>query len=94
MLTGRWFPADTANAIEAEQAEFRAEPEIPIGCLGNRVNGPLEKPVPNGPRVMRVLGDVEGWIQREAASATYHENAQYDGNSPHYRLSSRYFPLY
>src|SRR5208337_2602014 len=36
MLTRRWLPRNTANAIEAKQAEFRAEPEIPVRRLGNR----------------------------------------------------------
>jgi hypothetical protein len=30
ILTGRGLPRDTANAIEAEQAEFSSQPEIPI----------------------------------------------------------------
>ena len=51
MLTRGWLPGDTANAIEAEQAEFRAEPEIPIGCLGHRVDVAQGEPVPDGPRV-------------------------------------------
>ena len=87
MLTRRWLPGDTANAIEAKQAEFRAEPEIPIGRLGNRVDVAQGEPIPDGPRRMRVLADVERGIQREAATAACHENAQQDGNSSHYRLS-------
>jgi hypothetical protein len=69
MLTRGWLPWDTANAIEAKQVEFTAEPEIPIGCLGDRVDVAQGKPVPDGPRGVRVLADIERRIQREAATA-------------------------
>ena len=59
MLTRRWLPGATANAIEAKQAEFCAEPEIPIGRLGHRVDVALEGPILDGPRGMRVLTDVQ-----------------------------------
>src|SRR4030095_9606317 len=48
----------------------------------------LEDPVPDDPRGVRVLGDVERGIQHEAANAACRENDQHDGNSSHYRLSS------
>ena len=35
MLTCRRLPWDAPNAIEAKQAEFRAEPEITVGRLSN-----------------------------------------------------------
>src|SRR6185369_1690892 len=36
LLTRRGVPGDKANAIEAEQAEFAAQPQIPVGRLGHR----------------------------------------------------------
>jgi len=35
MLTPSRLPPDAPNAIEAEQTEFRAQPEIAIGRLSN-----------------------------------------------------------
>jgi hypothetical protein len=35
MLTRRRLPGNIPNAIKTEQAEFRAEPEITVGRLGN-----------------------------------------------------------
>ena len=65
MLTRRCLPGDAANAIEANQAELRAEPEIPTGRPGNRVDIAIDEPTPDGPRSMRVLADIQGWIQRK-----------------------------
>src|SRR5271165_2682820 len=62
MLTRRWLPGATANAIEAKQAEFCAEPEIPIGRLGHRVDVALEGPILDGPHGMCVLTDVKRWV--------------------------------
>ena len=81
MLTRRWLPGDTANAIEAKQAEFRAEPEIPIGCLGHRVDVAHGEPVPDGPRGVRVLVDVERGVQGESAGAARQQNCQPDYRS-------------
>lgn len=69
MLTRRWFPADTANAIEANQPEFRSEPEIPVRRLGHRVDVAQGKPVPGGPNGLRVLADIERRSERERGSA-------------------------
>ena len=44
MLTGRRLPRHSPNAIKAEQAGFRAQPEITVRSLGDRVNRPLAKP--------------------------------------------------
>src|SRR5277367_2952530 len=62
MLARGRLPRDAPNAVEAKQAEFRAEPEITVGCLGNRVDDGFEKAVANGPRVVGVLIDVERWV--------------------------------
>jgi hypothetical protein len=51
MLTRRRLPWDAPNAIEAKQAEFRAEPEITVGRLSNRVDDAFEKAVADRPRV-------------------------------------------
>lgn len=59
MLTRGWFQGDTVNAIEAKQAEFRAQPKISIGRLRHREDSTWGKPVPGGPREVRVLGDIQ-----------------------------------
>ena len=43
------------KSIEAEQAEFGAEPQIPIGRLGHREDRAHREPVPGCPRGMPVL---------------------------------------
>jgi hypothetical protein len=61
-LTRGRLPSGGPNAVEPEQAEFRAEPEITVGRLSNRVEGSREKAFADGPRFMRVLIDVERGI--------------------------------
>jgi hypothetical protein len=59
-LLTRWgLPWDAPNTIEAKQAEFRAEPEITVGRLSNRIDAPFEKSFADRPRSVRVLVDVE-----------------------------------
>src|SRR5262249_7780278 len=56
----RWrLPGDGPDAIEANQAEFRTQPEIAVGRLGNPSDGAFGKAVANLPRRVRVLTDVE-----------------------------------
>ena len=81
MLTRWWLPGDAAVAIEAKQAEFRAEPKIAIRSLGNRVDIAFEEPFPNGPRGVRVLADVQRWVQRENATAARQQDNHRDGGS-------------
>ena len=59
MLARGRLPGDALNAIEAKQAEFRAEPKVTVRCLSNRVDDGFEKAVANGPCVVSVLIDVE-----------------------------------
>ena len=35
LLTDRWLARDNFHAIETEQAEFRSQPEVATGTLGN-----------------------------------------------------------
>jgi hypothetical protein len=69
LLICRWVPRESANTVEAKKAEFRPEPEIPVGRLGYRINVTDCEPVPYGPCSVGVLGDVERGIQPEAATA-------------------------
>ena len=69
LLTRRWVPREKANAIEAKQAEFGPQPEIPIGRLGHRVDVAQGEPVPDRPRVVRVLADLQRRAQRESAGS-------------------------
>jgi hypothetical protein len=47
--------------------KIRADPEVPIRHLRNGVNRALEKALSDRPCLVRVLIDVEGWIQAEGA---------------------------
>jgi hypothetical protein len=71
MLTRRRLPWNTPNAIEAKQAEFSTEPEIAVACLGNRVrrDDAFEEAVADLPRSVRVLADIERWLEGGGAGA-------------------------
>ena len=62
LLIRRRLPGDGPDTIEAKQAEFRAEPEITVGRLGNGVDDVPGKTVAVPPRILRVLADIERWI--------------------------------
>ena len=62
MLTRRRLPRSGPNAIEANQAEFGAKPEITVGRLSNRVDDAFDKAFADRPRGVRVLIDVERWV--------------------------------
>lgn len=65
MLARRWLPGNTAHAIETKQAEFRAQPNIPIGRLRHREDSSRGKPVPGSPRGMPVLANIQRGIERQ-----------------------------
>ena len=70
MLLIRRLPFDAAHTVESLQAEFGADPQIAIGRLRNGVDRAFEKPLADRPCLVRVLVDVEGWIQRERQTGT------------------------
>jgi len=59
MLIPWRLPRDAPNAIEAKQAEFRAQPEITVGRLRDRLDGAFGKAFADLPRRVRVLTDVK-----------------------------------
>src|SRR5262245_1618127 len=59
------LPRNGPHAVEAKQAVFRAKPQIPVRCLRNRGDRALEEPVADRPGGVRVLTDVERWIECE-----------------------------
>jgi hypothetical protein len=84
MFTGGRLPWGGPNAVEAKQAEFCAKPEITVGRLSNRVDAACEKAFADRPRFVRVLIDVERWVQGGSARAPRQEDAERDtGSSPH-----------
>ena len=87
ILTRGRLPGDIAVAIEAKQAEFRAEPKIAIPSLGNRVDVTSEKSFADCPRRVRVLADVERWVERKCKNGA----RQYAGQ-PDYWLFWVSFP--
>ena len=93
MLTRRWLPGDTANAIEAKQAEFRAQPEIAIGRLGHREDGADGEPVPGSPRSVPVLADIQRWVQRQNRSRPEQEDERADRNERQRRFHLRGRPF-
>src|SRR5262249_32132290 len=59
------LPRHSPDAVEPEEAELRAEPEVAIGCLSDRVDRAAKEPVANPPRGVRVLAEVQRRIERE-----------------------------
>ena len=78
MLTRRWLPGESVNSIEAKQAEFTAEPEIPIGSLGYREDRAHGEPVPGGPRRMPVLAHLQRWVERPSGTRPEQEHEASD----------------
>ena len=76
LLPRRWLPGDSVKSIEAEQTEFGAEPQIPIGRLGHREDRAHGEPVSGCPRRMPVLADVERRIERERSLAAEQSSAR------------------
>src|SRR5271155_3276435 len=69
------LPWHAPNAIEAKQAEFRSEPKIPVGRLRNCLDSAVEKALSGLPRGVRVLTDIERWVQCESARTPGHQEA-------------------
>ena len=59
LLTVCRLPRDGLDTIEAEQSEFRAQPQITIRRLRHRKDGALGETFANFPRGVRVLADIE-----------------------------------
>jgi hypothetical protein len=53
------LPRDGSDTIEPQQAEFRAQPEITIGRLGNCPSRAFGKTVAYPPRSVGILADVQ-----------------------------------
>ncbi len=75
MLIRRWLPGDGSDTIEAQQPEFRAQPEIAVGRLGDGPNGAFGKSIADFPWRVRVLADVQRRIQRERAREPRQQDA-------------------
>jgi hypothetical protein len=59
------MPGHTPNAIEAQQAEFCAQPQITVARLRNRRDPlPLGEAFAEAPCGVRVLTDVEVGVER------------------------------
>src|SRR6266487_1878050 len=72
-LIGWRLPGHGPDAIEANEAELRAQPEIAVGRLGDGVDGALGEALADLPRRVRVLADVQGRIQRERPGTPRHQ---------------------
>lgn len=69
----RWrLPRGCPDAIEAEQAKVRSQPEITIGRLGNRVDLAFGKSIANLPRSVCILTYIQRRIEREHTRAARH----------------------
>jgi len=76
------LPRDGSNAIEAKQAEIRAQPEVTVGGLRDCVDSASGKPFAGLPRRVRILTDVERWVQRGSTKAARQQYAKhYSGSS-------------
>ena len=78
LRTVRRLPVDGLHSIEAEQAGFRAQPQITIGRLRDCKDGSCRETLANRPRSVRVLVDVERGVQRKSARAACQQEGQPD----------------
>src|SRR4029077_14726568 len=66
----RWqLPGDISDTIKTDQAEFRAQPEIPVRRLNNLDNLAFGKAIADLPRRVRVLADIQRRIQPKRTRA-------------------------
>jgi hypothetical protein len=82
MLAGLRLPRDEPIAIEAKQAGFGTNPEVTVGGLRNGVDAALEKAFADHPGFVRVLIDVERWVQRPSWRAASQKHYQSDSGPP------------
>ncbi len=75
MCTRRRLPWVGANTIETKKAEFRAQPDISVGRLSNRVDPASGKAFAIFPGGMRVLAYVQRWVERERTRAACRDDA-------------------
>ena len=74
----RRLPFDVPDAVETEQPEFGAQPQIPIGRLSKRADGSPGEAFADLPRGVRILGYVERRVEGERTSAPGAENGGED----------------
>src|SRR6266852_6252098 len=73
----RWrLPWHGSNAIESQEPEFRAQPQITVACLRYRGDCALRKPIADLPRRVRVLAHVQRRIQRQRTRAPRQQPSQ------------------
>src|SRR5262249_20715543 len=77
--TRRRLPRNRPNAVEAKQAELRAEPDIAVGRLRERGDGSLREAFSDSPGGVDVLADVERRIQRERTRDAHQQQARQRG---------------
>lgn len=69
MLISRRLPGHIPDTVKAHQAKFRTQPEIAVWGLCHGGDFALCETVADFPRGVRVLADVQCWIQCENARA-------------------------
>jgi hypothetical protein len=82
LLSRRGLPGNAPNSIEAKQAELRPEPQITVGRLSDRSDEAIRNAIARRPRRVRVLADMERWIQRESKGAARQQNPKGQQRSP------------
>jgi len=85
-LAGQEIPCHESYTIKPNRAELSPELKIAVGSLGNRADGALQCIVLDGPCSVRVLADVQRWIERKTPPAAPQQNTH--GNPGHDRASS------
>jgi hypothetical protein len=82
LILGR-LPGDGPDAIETKEAELRAQPKVAVRRLSDRGDRSLGKTLPDLPRRVRVLADVQRRIEREQARTPRQEGHHGDKGSPY-----------
>src|SRR5262249_45316927 len=83
------LPGAIPDAVEAQQAGRRPQPEITVWRVGDGANEALREAVADLPCRVRVLADVERRIQGEDARARCEQRSRQEGAQPDGASSSR-----
>jgi hypothetical protein len=74
VLTRRRLPGSFCDTVEAKQPEFRSQPEVAIGSLGNGVDSAFAKTFPNLPRSVCILINIQRRIKCEGVLRCSQQN--------------------
>src|SRR5262249_40197062 len=72
-----------ADAVESDETFLRAEPQVAVLRLDDRVDGVLRKPLLRLPYVVHVLGGRDAGVEREGRPREERERGEEDAPAAH-----------